>query len=230
MSIQTKITDNQVYAEKAESLILTVTVNGVASTVSDATAILYNSGTTEVATPTPAISGAGNNILTVTILDTYYTDIEENCRVQWTFTVDGEEQIYNNLFDVVNYKIVNPVITADLVTMHPDLTADLWSSQTTFQPQIDEAYEEVKTDIKNKGNRPALIVDMSQLERPIKYKALSIIFWGQFREPGDRWARLAEKQDENYETEFSKTAFKYDLTGDGDIDARRTFGNIRAYR
>jgi hypothetical protein len=203
-----------------------VTKDGVASEVSGASAVLYNSGSTEKATPIPVISGAENNILTTTILDTYYTVIEENCRIEWTFSVDGKEQIYNNLFDVVNYKIVNPVITADLVAMHPDLTVDLWDTQDNFQPQIDEAYESVKTDIKNKGNRPALLVDMSQLTKPLKYNALSVIFWGQFVGPGDRWMVLAQKADEDYDTEFSKTVFKYDSTGDGPVSVDRTFGNI----
>lgn len=230
MSIQTKLTDNQVYVAKEETLILTVTVDGDASTVSGASSILYNSYGNEKATLTPQISGAGSNILTVTIPETIYTEIEQDCRIEWTFTVNTNENIVNNLFDVVNYKVFNPVITDDLKKMHPDLEDDLWSTQSTFQPQIDEAYSHLKTDIKNKGNRPALVVDMEQFEKCIKYKALSIIFWGQFREPGDRWAHLAEKRETDYETEFEKTTFKYDSTGSGDVDSKTTLGNIQMSR
>lgn len=226
MAIETQLTDNQVLKAKSQDLVLTVYKDGAATAVSGASCILYDSGTTEKATPTPVVSGDNNEIITVTVEATVYTEIEDDCRIEWTFTADSKTIVTNSLFDVVNYKVYNPVITADLLAMHPEIDDDQWTDQSNFQNQIDEAYEDFLVDVRNKGTRGAWIVDMSQIKRPIKYKSLSIIFKSFIKQSDDVWEKLFILYSDMYDSELAKTRFKYDATGDGAVDTVLTLGTV----
>jgi hypothetical protein len=224
MAIDAQFGLDEVYPATAEDLTLTVYVGGVAATISAAAYTIYDSGGNTKGTGSATIA---SNVLTVTVDATWFTVIEENARIEWAYTISGTAYKSNNLFDIVKTKLTNPVIDADLQKYHPKIQDDRWSEQTTFQPQIDKAFRKVKRDIKNRGNRPALIVDAEQIKELIILKSLEIVFCDFKTQPTDIWSEYCMKYAEEYNTEFSNTRFKYDETGDGVVDTERGFATTR---
>lgn len=230
MTIQAHLIDNQVLVSTFETLVLTVLKDGAAEAVTSAAYILYDSGNEVKQMGNATISGAESNILTINIPDDLFQETEENLRAEWSIVIGGESEIFVNFFDVVLYKLFNPVTTDDLAKEFPDLIDHLPETMENWQAHIDAAYDEVVEKIKNRGNRPALIVDMSQFFHPIKLNALSKIFWYLHREPGDKWHDSAQRLREQFEDAFRETRFIYSSAGDGLPDREAVLGNIEVSR
>lgn len=227
MSLTTQFKENEIFEDTVESLLLEIFEGGEACVVSSASYVLYSSTNKEKASGsiTPV-----ENKLTVTIEDTVFTDTEEDCRVQWKFTVSGNIYKFNNLFDVVKNKITNCVIDVDLKNFHHDLVDDLWSGETNYDNQIQQAFKDVRKDIKNKGNRCNLLIDFEQIKSLIILKTFILVFYDLAKNTEDIWWAKFEKELEKYSSEFSKTNFKYDGDEDNAIDITKTFGNVNLKR
>ena len=224
MSLTTQFSANEIFEDTEESLSLDIFEDGGAATaVSSASYILYSSGNAEKASGD--LMPVANK-LTVSIASTVFTEIEEDCRVQWKFMVSGVAYKFNNLFDVVKNKIINCVTDVDLKKYHPDLADDLWATQTNYEKQIQQAFIDVKTDIKNKGNRCSLLIDFEQIKPLIILKTFVMIFYGFTRNTDDIWWARFEKEMLRYKAEFNNTRFKYDRDEDNTIDIEKSFGNV----
>ena len=223
MSLTTQFAINEIFEDTEETLSLKIYKDGEAATVSSASYILYDTRNVEKDSGdlTPVA-----NLLTITILNTIFTEVEEDCRVEWKFIVSGNNYKFNNLFDVVKNKIVNPVTDEDLKRKYPQLNDYIWAEQSNCSIQIHQAFIEIKTDIKNKGDRGRLLVDMEQIKPLIVIKSFVLIFYAFSREKDDIWWSRFEKELAEYRTEFNKTKFKYDRNEDNIIDIIKTFGNV----
>lgn len=227
MSIQTQFQTPEIFKAATESLSLKVYEDGAAATLSDASYVLYDQGTTEKATGSITPS---SNTLTVSVASTVFPVVLENCRIKWTFTVSSVEYTFQNHFDVVASKIVNPVIQADLEKNHPNLSDDLWSGETNFQTQIDKAFDYVRGRIKNKGLRAHLIIDAEQIKTAIEWKAMELIFFDFVREPNDQWDMRYQEAKAAFEEEFSSINFVYDTGDDGVADTQKRMNYYRMKR
>ena len=227
MSIQTQFQTPEIFKAAAETLSLKVYEDGSAATLSNASYVLYDQGTTEKATGdiTPS-----QNELSVSVASTVFPVVLKNCRIKWTFTVSSTEYVFQNLFHVVSTKLVNPVIQSDLEENHPQLSDELWSGETNFQTQIDKAFEKVRDKIISLEIYPHQTVDAEQLKGVIEWKALEIIFFDFIRETGDIWDYRYQEAKANFEAEFSTLNLMYDTGDDSVIDTGKRANYFRMRR
>lgn len=214
---------DEIYKAKADTLQLIVYKDGDAADCTVASYVLYNSGRTEIASG--AITPSPSNTLAVAVASDAFTEIEENCSIEWTFTADGEVRNFNNFFDVVKWKIHNNVIDANLQKYYPDIQEHLWTAQTNYSPQIHLAWQDVKRDIKAKGRRPSLIVVDSDIAKLIELKSFVHIFNAFFRKATDDvWLTRAKDAENEYANQFNKTILRYDESQDGIVDGKQQLG------
>lgn len=233
MAISTQVSSNEVLKATAESISLTIYSAGTAATLSSCTyRILDSGGNVEASGSITPVA----NVMTVSIPATIFTVIEDNCRVEWSFTVSSVKYVVNSLFDVVSSKIFNCVVDQDLKDKYPYLSKELWSTQTNFSIQIDDAFKAVKTDIKNRGNYGRLLIDSEQIKPLIVHKALQTIFLPRSRQagapgiPGDLWWNLGTYHEKEYSKLFDSTHFVYDANSDAIVDQNRNFASIPVWR
>jgi hypothetical protein len=229
MAITTQISQNEVFKATAETLILTVYEDGALATLTNASYIIYDSGTTEKGSGsiTP-----GTGTLTISIPTTYYAVVAENCRVKWTFTASGKVNTFQNLFDVVSTKVCNTVVDADLLKEYPALLNDLPATQSNYSTQIHLAFKKMKNDARSRGDKPHLIIDFSPepFQDIIVQKALAIIHFNRSREKDDIWWSRYEVHEREYQKLFKNAKFPYDSNDDSVVDEKHNFASIRFAR
>lgn len=231
MAITIQVDKYEVFKASAETITLSVYEDGDATTLSNASYVLYDNGITEKAsgsiTPT-------NNTLSVNILATHFETVRENCRIEWTFTASSVEYTFNTLFDIVSSKVCNSVVDADLLKLYPELLDDLPASRTpaNFSPQIHEAFKDLKNDIRARNKDPHKMVDITpeSFRKIIVHKALGIIFLNRAKEPDDLWWRLSEIHERKYRKLFENAKFPYDTNDDSVVDENHNFASIRLNR
>ncbi|MCP4763086.1 MAG: hypothetical protein GY870_15020 [archaeon] len=158
------------------------------------------------------------------------SEMLENYRILIEYVYNSITYTANFLLDVVLTPLVLSVSNSDLLERHPDLNYDLWEGITSYSTQIEKAFEIVKKDIKNKGRRPSLIIDASQIDILIEFKALELIFFDFSTDnEGINWDKYL-KYAEKYNQELSSMNLKYDFDEDGTIDGNIAFGTIDLVR
>lgn len=157
--------------------------------------------------------------LTYTLTAEKTTDLLENALIEIEYTVSGIKDKLTFFFDVVIQKLLCAVADADLKNYFPDLTAHLWTGETSYSKQIDEAFRVVKRDIKNKGRRPAMLIDGSQVRELVIVKTLGNIFFAFSKAPDDIWWARYEKALDQYQALLEGLLIKYDEDEDGLIDS-----------
>lgn len=125
------------------------------------------------------------------------------------------------------------------VTFSPTISAtpdtDSYRLRRSWKSLIDLAYEDVKWRVRDKGNRPALIIDAGELYLPICYHALELCyqaiatFKGESPVDGANWA-TAREYAEKYDKAFGEIPFQYDSGEDGVPDAELSYGVVRSVR
>lgn len=225
--ITSKINQNELAINVDDSFVLTLYEEGSVVTIDSASFVLYDSSGNEKDSGSITPS---DNTLTVSVSADTFSVVQENCRIEWTFTISSVERKINTFFDVVKWKIYNNVIDSDLKKYFPDLTDSLWTGETNFSDQINKAFEYVKIDIKNKGRRPYLIVNNDAVKQLIELRALSLVFLGFSREIDDNWIVKSKDFMSVYSDRFDSTVFKYDDDQSGTIDSETSFNSIRVKR
>lgn len=169
-------------------------------------------------------------LLTYTLTADNLDVMLENYRIYIEYVYDTVTYPVNFLLDVVLTPLVLSITDLDLQERHPNLATDLWTGSTDYSKQINLAFDEVKTDIKNRGNRPDMIIDNKQIEKPIEYKALELIFFDfATNNEGINWERyLAYKS--KYIDAMTSLNIQYDSNRDGIIDSANLFGTIQLLR
>jgi len=162
---------------------------------------------------------AGVGTLTYTLTSTHTADLEEDCIIEVTYTASDVDYKAVFLFDIV-LNILKPcIIDDDLKKYSPQIASEIWATQTSYDPQIQEAWKILYRDIKNKGRRPHMLIDGSQLRELHILKTFEITLFDFARSAESiHWEKyLAYK--ERYTDLFDALIIKYDEDEDGLIDA-----------
>lgn len=156
--------------------------------------------------------------MTYSLSSTYTAALWENAIIEIEYVISTVTYKAVFFFDVVLNKLKCDVTDADLLNYEPDFAAEEWPSQDDYDPQIQEAFLDVKQDIKNKGKRPSLLIDGRQLRKTIIFKTLEIIFMAFAKSTEDvNWEKYL-KYKTAYETQFAALVIKYDEDEDALID------------
>lgn len=188
-------------------------------------------GTTQITAAAMAIAVGGT--MTYSLDSAYTATLWENAIIDVDYVVSTVTYKLIRFFDVVLNALTPCIIDADLKEYYPELTDEIWSGTSNYNDQIVEAFKEIKGDLKNKGRRPHMLIDGSQLRTPLIHKTFEIIFRDFFKELDDKWHVLMEIHSQKYKDEFAELAIKYDADEDGLIDSAEkkiTVGQINCER
>lgn len=148
------------------------------------TVTLYNAGGDALATPAVTVV---DGVATATILASTMADedYQDKCRLEWAldFTQAGTPATFTKTFvrpaSIVRVQLYPVITDDDLFSVAPDLENFLrGSDQTSWQPQIDEAWNRLQLYIYEQGNRANLIATAWTLRDAHMLKTLELCYGG----------------------------------------------------
>jgi hypothetical protein len=107
-------------------------------------------------------------------------------------------------------------VTSSWTTI-PDTTSK-YLVVRSFTKKIQAAFETLQDMIYNKGKRHELILESSQITKPLTYLAIHMICLDLMDEEGDRWDRLAKIYQDKFDKAFNAMHLEYDADESGFID------------
>lgn len=211
------LTDNEAVKSYDYPIEVKVYLGGTQAVPSSATITVKSpSGTKQVEDQVVSIAGSGT--MTYTLDSAYTADLWENALIEIEYVISSITYKMVRLFDVVLNKLKSSVLDSHLKDYYPLLADEIWSGETNYDDQIQEAFLEVKRDIKDRGRRPAMIIDGEQIRELIIAKAFEIIFFSMIKEEGDKWFIRHEKEAQRYKDKITKLLIHYDVDESGTIE------------
>jgi len=211
------LTDNEAVKAYDYPIEVKVYLEGTQAVPSSATITVKNpKGKKQVEDQSVTIAGSGT--MTYTLDSAYTANLWENAIVEIEYVISSITYKMVSLFDVVINKLKCSVLDANLKDYYPKMADEIWSEQSNYDDQIQEAFLEVKRDIKDKGKRPAMLIDGSQIRELIIAKSFEIIFFSMMKEEGDKWFIRHEKEAQKYKDKIAKLLIHYDIDESGTIE------------
>lgn len=174
-------------------------------------------GTEQVSDASMTINGT-TGTATYTLDDAYTADLWENAVIEIEYVYSSITHKAVFFFDVVLNALKCNVIDDDLKKYFPQIASQIWSGTSNYDGQIQEAFRIVKRLIKDKGRRPAMLIDGSQIRELVIIKAFEIIFFNFAKSAEDIWWGRYEKYKALFEQRFAALAIKYDEDESGSIE------------
>ncbi|HSW63878.1 MAG TPA: hypothetical protein VLH56_11325 [Dissulfurispiraceae bacterium] len=185
----------QVYCGRADSLSLSTLLDGEAVALSAASFIVYR-GSEEIVSGNCTVVG---NVSTVSFgASTFDVPAEYRLVLTTTRSTGGAVMVTQHLFWAVYHKLLPMVDDTVLMRRVPTLADDIWSGETNYQDQIDEAFSDILDDLWRSGYDSSVLVDAGQLNSALTWKSLAVIFWGFMRADGDVWDRRYQDAEKKY--------------------------------
>lgn len=153
----------------------------------------------------------------------------------------GELDLINGADAGERREVTDFASSTGTVTFSPAISAapdgDAYRVRRSWSSLIDLAFEAVKQRVRDRGNRPALIIDAGQLFRPVAFHAIELAYAaiGSMRgenPEGDEsanWAMSRHYAGE-YDEAFKAISFLYDSSEDGIPDTVVEHGPIKVAR
>ncbi len=211
-----------------------ISVDGTKTAPSSATLTLYNPGGEAIVTDRVCTINATTKKITATFTGVADTgeiyELSEDWRLLLSYVIGGVTYKLNLLFDVCRFILMNPVSDDDLLDQHPGLADDRWSTQTTFLPQIEKAFADIKRKLKERGRRARMMIDATQIKDLIVCHALELVFFDFAKSTEDIWWNRYLKRAEQFVADFEALHISYDSDESGTIDEVASFGNVSMMR
>jgi hypothetical protein len=102
-----------------------------------------------------------------------------------------------------------------------------------YTKKIQQSFDKICQMIYNKGNRPALIIESSQIKVAMIYLTVHFICLDLMKDEGDKWDRLSTRYWDLFSTEFGQMKLDYDVDESGTItgdEEQRDTTSLRFYR
>jgi len=160
----------------------------------------------------------GVGTLTYTLSSTHTAGLWENAIIEVSYVVSSVTYKVVFFFDVVLCQLVPAVIDDDLKNYFPDLAAEIWTGESNYDEQIQEAFKIVKRDIKAKGRRPAMLIDGSQVRELVILKTFETIFFCFAKDESSIWWFRFQETKKAYADRFAKLVIKYDEDESGTVE------------
>ncbi len=213
------LTENEAVKSLAYPIEVKVYEGGTQLVPSSGTITVKNPGGTAQVEDV-AVSVAAGGTMTYSLVSTITTTLWENAIIELSYIVSTVTYKAIFLFDVVLNRLKCNIIDQDLKDYFPALAANIWSVQSpaNYDVQIQEGFNIVKRDIKDKGRRPHMLIDGSQIRECLILKTFELIFFAFAKDEEDIWWNRYLMTKEKYEERFSKLVIKYDEDEDGLIE------------
>lgn len=125
------------------------------------------------------------------------------------------------------------VISVSLAfTTTPDSTS-VYRVIKSFSNMIEQSFEKIEQLLYNKGRRPDLIIESSQIRLPMIYMALATIAIDLSDEVDDRWDKIYKVYSAEFEKTWNGLKLDYDEDESGGIqgqEAQHSINEINIYR
>lgn len=100
---------------------------------------------------------------------------------------------------------------------NPDNTS-VYLVVRSYTKKIESAFDALSTMIYNKGRRHSLILESTQIAKPLIYLTLHMIALDMMDEEGDKWDRLTTIFKDKFDNSFNTMKLEYDTDESGAID------------
>lgn len=222
MSTQSWTPRLEVYYNKASNNHIKwgpFTVAGVEISASaTATVAISNPVGTEIVSSTAMTASLPYFTYSIDTSSTTNYPLDEGYIADIVVTYGGSPYNYRVIFDVVRQPFVCMVGDTDIAAYMPT-ASDRKGDLSDYSAQILAAFEEVKSAIICKGQRPALIFDPAAFRTAIIYRTLTICSEGVWRkEVGDRWEESRDYYQSLYEKSLESALESVSLRSDDDED------------
>ena len=181
-------------------------------------------GTAQITDQTMSIDA--NGTMTYTLAADKTTTLWENAIIEITYVLSSVNYKVVFHFDVVLCQIKPTVVDTDLKNYFPQLAQDIWADEANYDKQIQEAFRIIKRDIKDKGRRPAMLIDGMQVRELLIIKTFELIFFEFAKSEEDIWWKRHEEMKDQYRERFDKLVIKYDRDEDMLIDEDEKMGSL----
>lgn len=215
--------------DRANLLRLGIYTDSAAVAVTSGTFSLYDTTDTAIVNASAiTVDSAGFATITVAAATLAAYEFGSGWRVEWTLVMaDGNTHVFRNGASLVRVRLPQAATEADLLRLHPDLRSYLPAGQTSWQPQLDVAWEfAVIAHLERMGRRPFLVIDVSAIVAWHTFETLSIIgaALGGEGDETSRWVRFADR----YETKAKEARDTLTLEYDESNSGAATLGRRKA--
>lgn len=156
--------------------------------------------------------------MTYSVAGEKISELWENALIEVVYTENQKQYKSLFYFDVVICPLKPTVTDEDLKKYFPQLGEELWSGELNYDKQIQEAFRLIKRDIRDKGRRPAMLIDGMQVRELLIIKAFELIFFDFAKSEEDIWWKRYEEMKQKYKDQFERLVIKYDQNEDELID------------
>lgn len=193
------------------------------------------SGTFELVDVAGNVQVTGSVVTSATYTATYeltpsdLADLEHGFRyrVRWELMVSSQTVRAENTAGIVRQAFPNPVTDNDLTALHSELLSLIQGTGDSDLSRWTRAgYRHCVRWMARQGNRPAAVLDPSQLKELVTYWSLEVLF----RDMGtglqdSHWGELAHEYREMRSAAQKEISFEYDADQDGAADNDRRAGH-----
>ena len=124
----------------------------------------------------------------------------------------------NQKRDITGFTLSSGVFTVTPNwSTNPDSTS-IYVAIKSFTKKIQAAFDTICTMLYDKGKRHELILESSQIAKPLIYLTIHMIALDLMDEADDKWSRLADAYWKKFDTAFSNMKLDYDEDESGAID------------
>ncbi len=232
MSHVVKLTEDQAVQSAAFPIEAKVYSAGVQIKPSSATVTIKDPDGTEKLAATAMTANSTTGTLTYSLAATYTADLWENAVIEIAYTISSVVYTAVFFFDVVLHALYCNVTDDDLKAYFPQLADEIWSGTANYSGQIAEAFQFVKRLIKDKGKRPSMLIDGSQVRELVIIKTFEMIFFNFATDPEGIWWKRYEQYRSLFNERFASLVIKYDEDESGTIDSdeKATAGQVSFLR
>jgi hypothetical protein len=223
MSYIVKLTEDQAPRSAAFPIEAKVYSAGVIVKPTSATVTVRDPAGTEVLAAT-AMNVETAGPLTYLLAAAKTAELWENAIIEINYMIATVVYRATFFFDVVLTPLACDVVDDDLKAYFPLLADEIWAGTTSYSGQIAEAFRTVKRLIKDKGKRPAMLIDGSQVRELVVIKTFEMIFFNFSKDPEDVWWKRYEKYAAIFAARFAALEIKYDEDESGSIEADEESG------
>lgn len=148
-------------------------------TPSAATVTIYNSAGTEVVSTASASATGG--IMGYTVTSTVLADylVGEGWSVEWAVTVDDVVHTFRRTCSLVRRRLYPVITERDLYRIQSSLQPGKGGQvgdSASWQPKIDEAWLQIRDELRSRGSLPHLIASPEDLRGVHLYTTLAMIY------------------------------------------------------
>jgi len=200
--ITAKLVNSEALYQKDFEIKVYVYEDGVAITPSSASISIRLSNSSDYAVEDESMTISSNEI-TYTLSSSYIDDLLEDNIAEIKMIYNSNTYYFNFIFDIVLNRLYVNITDDDLKKYSPEMANQLWSSESNYQNQIEEAFNVIQRDLKNAGQRPYLLIDGSQIRELLIVKTFELIyfdfskseddiFWSKYKDMQEKYSRLIQ--------------------------------------